>query len=193
MKILGIAGSPRRGGNTFLLLQKALEGARTEGVETEFIFIPDLKINPCRECSGCYKTGKCVVDDDMQVMYPRLQNAEGIIIASPIFFGGVTANLKAMIDRCQCLWVKKYVLKQSASDKLNRRGAFISVCGGKKTDFFPAASLTIKALFKTLNVSYVAELFFSQVDEKGAITNHPTALKEAFSFGAKLVNLWRAR
>ncbi|OIN98816.1 hypothetical protein AUJ66_00210 [Candidatus Desantisbacteria bacterium CG1_02_38_46] len=189
MKILGIAGSPRRDGNTFLLLQKVLDGAKTNGDETEFIFISDLKINPCRECGGCDETGKCVVDDDMQTLYPKLQNAEGIVIASPIFFGSITANLKAIIDRCQCLWVKKYILKQPISDKPNRKGAFISVCGGKKTDFFPAASLTIKAFFKTLEVSYVAELFFSQIDEKDAITKHPAALKEAFSFGAKLLKM----
>lgn len=181
MKILGISGSPRHNGNTFLLLQKVLDGAKESRleVETEFIFIPDLKINPCRECHGCDKTGKCVVDDDMQIMYPKLQNSDCIIIASPIFFGNVTANLKAMIDRCQCLWVKKYILRQPISDKQNRKGAFISACGGKKIDFFPAAALTIKALFKTLDISYVAELFFSHIDEKGAITKHPTALKEA--------------
>jgi multimeric flavodoxin WrbA len=189
MKILGIAGSPRRDGNTFLLLQKTLEGTIEGKAETEFIFIPDLKISPCRECGGCDKTGKCVVDDDMQIMYPKLQDADRIIIASPIFFGGVTANLKIMIDRCQCLWVKKYILKQPMSDKTDRKGAFISACGGKRTKFFPGASLTIRTLFKTLDISYVAELFFSQIDNKGAVINHPTALKEAFSFGVKLLKL----
>jgi len=187
MRVLGIAGSPRRDGNTFLLLQKALEGAKGAGADTEFIFIPDLKISPCRECGGCDKTGKCVVDDDMQSIYPRLQNAEVIIIASPIFFGNVTANLKAMIDRCQCLWVKKYILKQPISKISNRRGAFISVCGGRKADFFPAASLTLKALFKTLDVSYVSELFFTQIDDKSAILKHPDALEEAFLLGVKLI------
>jgi len=186
MKIIGIAGSPRHNGNTFLLLQKALDGAKTNGAETEFIFIPDLKINPCRECGGCDKTGKCVVDDDMQIMYPKLQDTEGIIIASPIFFGNVTSNLKAMIDRCQCLWVRKYILKQPISNKLNRKGAFISVCGGRKTDFFPAASLTVKALFTTLDISYSAELFFSKIDEKDTILEHPTALKGAFLLGKKI-------
>jgi len=188
MRVLGIAGSPRRDGNTFLLLQKALEGAKGAGADTEFIFIPDLKISPCRECGGCDKTGKCVVDDDMQSIYPRLQNAEVIIIASPIFFGNVTANLKAMIDRCQCLWVKKYILKQPISKISNRRGAFISVCGGRKADFFPAASLTLKALFKTLDVSYVSELFFTQIDDKSAILKHPDALEEAFLLGVKINN-----
>ena len=189
MKILGIAGSPRREGNTFVLLQKTLEGTKSKGGDTELIFIPDLKINPCRECGGCDKTGKCVVDDDMQVMYPKLQSADCIIVASPIFFGSVTANLKAAIDRCQCLWVKKYILKQAVSGKPSRKGAFISVCGSKKTNFFSAASLTIKALFKTLDVSYAAELFYPRIDEKDAITKHTTALQEAFSLGTKLLEM----
>ena len=186
MKVLGIAGSPRQEGNTCTLLREALKGAAETGAETELLFIPGLKINPCRECGGCDNTGKCAVDDGMQAVYPKFRDADRFIVASPIFFGGVTANLKAMIDRCQCLWVRKYILKQPVSAKTNRGGVFISACGGKKTDFFQAASLTIKAFFITLDVAYSADLFFPGIDSKGAITKHPTALRDAFKLGSGL-------
>lgn len=186
MKVLCIAGSPRHKGNTYLLLEKAVEGANQEGAQTELIKIADLKISPCRECGGCDNTGKCVVDDDMQIIYPKLVDADLIILASPIFFGNITANLKAMIDRCQCLWVRKYRLGDKISEKSERRGLFISVCAGRKKDFFPAAELVLKTFFATIDVSYSGKLFLSEVDEKGDVLLHPDFLNRAFMLGGDL-------
>ena len=112
MKVLGIAGSPRRGGNTDLLLEQAMVGAKSVGAETETIVLSKLSIEPCRHCDGCLAEGQCVIDDDMQSIYPKLRQADRIILASPMFFMGITAQAKAMIDRCQALWAIKYVLHQ---------------------------------------------------------------------------------
>ena len=107
MKVLGIYGSPRKGGNSDQLLDKALEGARSAGAETSTVYARDLKMVGCLECGGCNHTGECVVEDDMQAIYPLLEEAEVIFLASPIFFYGVTAQVKALIDRTQALWSKK--------------------------------------------------------------------------------------
>jgi len=189
LKVLGICGSPRKDGNTHQLLQRLLDGVALARADKEFISMSDLKISPCRECHSCDKTGICVIDDDMKIMYPKFCDADRVIIASPIFFGSVTANIKAIIDRCQCLWVKKYILKQKISDKTGRRGAFISVCGGKIKDFFPGAALVIKSLFTTIDIKYEFELFYSQIDEKGAVKLHPTALEDAFELGKKITKI----
>ncbi|HHY94707.1 MAG TPA: flavodoxin family protein [Firmicutes bacterium] len=108
IKILGISGSPRRNGNTFILMQEALEGAQlVEGVETELVDLSRLTINPCTACRSCRNrhVRQCVMhpDDDMSALYPKIMEADGLILGSPVFFGGVTAQLKAFMDRTTCL------------------------------------------------------------------------------------------
>lgn len=189
VKLLGIAGSPRREGNTDLLLKKAIAGAATQNVQTKAVILSDLNIAPCRHCDGCLKTGKCIIEDDMQWLHSELRKLDYLILASPVFFMGVTAQTKAMIDRCQALWVLKYVLKLPVAlgSHKKRKGIFISVGGTKLPNLFQPAIATVKSWFKTLDISYAGELVFSGTDEKGAILHHPTALKEAFNAGCNLV------
>lgn len=188
LKVLGIAGSPRRDGNTDLLLREAM-AAVSENIQTKTVILSELNIAPCRHCDGCLKTGKCVIDDDMQWLYTELRELDYLILASPIFFMGVTAQTKTMIDRCQALWVLKYVLKLPLALNLNkeRRGLFISVSGTNLANLFQPAIVTVKVWLKTLDISYAGELVFSGIDTKGAILSHPTALKEAFVAGQRLV------
>ena len=103
MKILGICGSPREGATEFLL-KKALNDLEDETFETTFITVRDRNISPCTHCNHCVETkGKCSIDDDMQEIYDALKEADGIILASPIHFGSISAQLKAVIDRCQAM------------------------------------------------------------------------------------------
>ena len=188
MKVIGIAGSPRRGGNTDLLLAEVMKGAASKGAEVKTIILNNLKITPCQHCDACLETGKCKVKDDMQKIYNELEQADRIVLASPIQFMTVTAQMKAMIDRCQALWVRKYQLKvPPLGDRRERKGFFISVGGRKIANLFEPALVTIKTLFRTLDVTYAGELVFPGIDEKGAITKHPDALRQAFLAGQKLV------
>ena len=188
LKVLGIAGSPRRDGNTDHLLQQVIAGASSHGAETKTIILSELNIAPCRHCDGCIKTGKCVVDDDMQWLHIDLREADHIVLASPIFFMGVTAQTKAMIDRCQALWVIKYVLKlpEASNPGKERKGIFISVGGTRLRNLFEPAIATVKSWLTTLDISYAGELVFSGIDERETIHLHPTALKDALSIGQKL-------
>ena len=111
MKVLGIVGSPRRNGNTDRLLAELLIGAASRGAEVKTTILKKLAIEPCRHCDGCIKAGHCVVNDDMQQVYEELKQADVIVLASPVQFMGVTAHLKAMIDRGQAMWARKYQLK----------------------------------------------------------------------------------
>ncbi len=187
MKVLGIAGSPRRGGNTNLLLAEVMKGAVSRGAEVKTIILNDLKITPCQHCDACLEAGKCKIEDDMQMVYRELEEADRIVLASPIQFMGVTAQMKAMIDRCQALWAKKYVLNMPPlGNKRERKGLFISVGGRKITNLFEPALVTVKTLFRILDIAYAGELLFSGVDEKGAIAKHPDALRQAYLAGQKL-------
>jgi NAD(P)H-dependent FMN reductase len=188
LKVLGIAGSPRRDGNTDHLLRQVMAGASSQGAETKTVVLSELNISPCRHCDGCIKTGKCVVEDDMQWLHTDLREADRIVLASPIFFMGVTAQTKAMIDRCQALWVIKYVLKLpvAINPAKERMGIFISVGGTKLRNLFEPAKATVKSWFTTLDIEYTGELVFSGIDEIGSVHMHTTALKDAFSIGQKL-------
>ena len=189
MKIVGIAGSPRRGGNTDLLLAELLKGAASRGAEVKTIILNNLKITPCQHSDACWQKGQCRIEDDMQMVYRELESADGIVLASPIQFTGVSAQMKAMIDRFQALWVRKYVLKMPPlGDERPRKGVFISAGSRKTEDLFEPALIMIKTVFRILNVDYAGELLFRGIDEKGAIANHPDALKQAFAAGQKLVD-----
>jgi multimeric flavodoxin WrbA len=190
VKVLGIFGSPRRGGNTEILLEETLKGAEKEGASIERLYLGDLTITPCKECHGCEDTGKCILLDDMEKIYPKLLEADVVILASPIFFYGVTAWAKALIDRSQALWARKYLLKDPSLGRegKKRKGFFISVGATKGPKVFDGAILTVKYFFDVLNAEYAGELVFRGVEAKGDILKHPEALQRAVEAGRKLVS-----
>jgi hypothetical protein len=171
-------------------LEQALAGARASGADTEKLFLNDLDVAPCQHCDGCLHTGVCIIDDDMQPIHRQLRDADRIILASPIFFMGLTAQAKALIDRCQALWVEKYLLKVRhplGSDGSRRRGLFIGVGGMKRANLFDPARATVRAFFATCDVAYGEEILYPGIDLYREIIRHPTALREAFEAGARLV------
>jgi multimeric flavodoxin WrbA len=184
LKVLGIMGSPRIGGNTDLLLDEALNGTQRGGAEVEKITLARLKIAPCREIYACLKDGKCPIKDDMDVLYDKLVNADAVIVATPIFFYTVSAQLAALISRCQALWSQRYVLNMAIPAK---KGAFIAVGATKGAKLFDGPKLTIRYFFKAINADYADELLIRGIDKKGEIKGHPTALKDAFELGQRLV------
>ncbi len=187
MKVLGIAGSPRRGGNTDLLLAEFIRGAASRGAEVKTLILSDSDYSSCTHCDSCLKTGQCKIQDEMQDIYQEFEQADIIALASPIQFTGVTAPMKAMIDRFQSRWVRKYLLKlPPLGDRRERKGFFISVGGRKVKDLFEPALIMIKTFFRILDITYAGELLFSGIDEKGAIAEHPEALGQAFLAGQKL-------
>ena len=179
-------GSPRIQGNTDLLLDEALKGAQSLGAEIEKLVVDKLEIAPCKEYYGCLKDGNCVIRDDMDGIYPKLLETDRILVASPMFFYGIPSQLKALIDRCQATWARKYVLKQRLSDK-ERKGAFIAVGATKGKQLFDGSILVIKYFFQAIDVQYADELLVRGVDKRGEIKDNPTALSDAFELGKRLV------
>jgi multimeric flavodoxin WrbA len=177
-------GSPRMKGNTDLLLDEALKGAASQRAEVEKILVDKLQIAPCKEYYGCLKDGKCVIKDDMDDIYDKLLAADAVIIASPMFFYTVSAQLMLLISRCQALWARKYVLKNL--DIPEKRGAFIAVGATKGEKLFDGPKLTIKYFFQAINAKYTDELLVRGVDKKGEIKEHPTALSDAYELGKRL-------
>lgn len=100
--ILGICGSPRKQATEYVL-QEALSMMEEKGFETEFFTVRGKNIGPCRHCDYCMRKKECILKDDMYEVYPLIQEAEGLIMATPIYNGGLSANLKAVMDRCRAL------------------------------------------------------------------------------------------
>lgn len=190
MKVLGIYGSPRKGGNSDQLLDKALEGARAAGAETKAVYARDLKMSGCLECGGCDKTGKCVVKDDMQSVYPLLEEADIIFLASPIFFYSITAQAKALIDRSQALWSKRMLGKTPEERKSydSGRGYLIAVGATRGKNLFEGSQLTAQYFFDALDMSYDGGIFFRSLEKKTAAKKTPETLQEAYNMGRKAVS-----
>lgn len=190
LKVLGISTSPRLNGNSDLLLREALAGAEFKGAQIEYLRVCDLNIAPCIECNACYTTGRCRVEDDYQSVLKKLLDADRLIFATPVFFMSVCSQAKILIDRGQCLWANKYVLKKPlfAAGQRDRRAMVIAVGGSKSTKQFDSIKFTMKIYFDVLDIKYVSNLFVNKVDEYGAIKKHSSALKEAFRLGKELAS-----
>jgi multimeric flavodoxin WrbA len=190
MKVLALNGSPRKNGNTEILLEETLKGVTEEGGEVVRYDLNALSLKPCQQCGGCDETARCVVQDDMQAIHRDIRSADRIIVASPIFFFSVSAQTKLVIDRCQTFWAEKYVHKKPVlPGAYGRKGLLILVGGMKRTaknEGYQCAEATARAFFRTINVQEHATIAYDHVDEKGAIRKHPTALKEAYEAGIAL-------
>lgn len=197
MYVVGIATSPRRNSNTETLLDALLRAVRGNDIRVEKIRITGLQISPCRACEACFKTGRCVISDDASGIYEKLLKADRMILASPVFFLTVNAQTKALMDRGQFLWARKYVLRdqaQTSSLPSRRMGYTIMVGGTHGKKLFECAVRVVKCFYDTLSAEYGGGLFFRGIEKAGEILEHPDALRQAQRAaravieGAKLLN-----
>ena len=189
MKILGICGSPRIGGNSHILLKEAIKGAADSGAECKEIILNRLNFSPCQECENVRKDGVCKVQDDMHIVYREIEKSDAIIVAAPIFFGSLSSQTKMMIDRYQCFWLAKYIYKTCKTMKKKKTGVFISVESSTRQDFFENAKSIIKNFFATIGASYAEELFCPGVEKKGDVLKKIECLKKAYEIGKNIVNI----
>lgn len=190
VRILGIAGSPRQNGNTSLLLHEALKGARDAGATINKIIVCNRDIYPCQGCGDCRRDGICLLDDDMDRIYNLTLSSQGIILAAPIYFNSLNAQVKALIDRHQCIWARKNLLGEEVTDAATRharRGLFLSAASADDPRSFDGALRVVDIFFDVLDIKYYERLLFFRMEEKGAVKKHPTALRDAYAAGEHLV------
>ena len=178
--ILTFMGSPRHGGNTDILLGELIEAAMIHGADVEKVNLYDIDITPCIECRGCNKTGVCILDDDMANLYVRLEEADVIVVASPIFFYNITSRTQALVERAQALWIKKYVLRKDVK-KTRRIGIFLSLGATKGKRLFDGVMMVMKYFFDALDVDFKGALLYRGIEEKGAIKEHRKAIEDVRS------------
>jgi multimeric flavodoxin WrbA len=193
VKVIAFFGSPRREGNTELLLKEAVRGVEESGLGIQLFNLNEMQIMPCQNCGGCEETGACIYEDDMSQIYDAIRTADRVILASPVFFFSVSAQAKVMIDRCQAFWCEKYLLKKPIPEGPHKRKGLLLLVGGMKEKIgatgIECAEKTAKAFFRTISVTEHKVLGYTGVDAKGEILKHPTALKEAYEAGKELVRI----
>jgi len=188
MKVLFILGSPRKGGNSEILTEWVRKGVEDGGGTPEIIRLSELKFSPCIACGGCDKTGKCVLLDDMQALYDKIDSVSRIVFVSPMYFNGVTALTKAFIDRSQAMWSRKYQLNERVPSDIPRRGYFVSVCATKGERIFEGAILTVKYGLDAMDFSYGGDFLVRGVDRKGEMNARVDELAQAREFGRSIVS-----
>ena len=186
MDILGLHLSPRRRGNSAVMLAEFLRGAREAGAETQSFSVADHHIEACRGCGACEKTGYCVIkDDDMRDLYPLLATVPMIVVSTSIFFYDVPGKGKALIDRTQPLWARRYTLNQTDTLRPDGRGFLLALGATKGHDLFLPVNLCIKYFFDSIGYpkNNFESLFYRNIEALGEMKQHPEHLKEIYEAG----------
>lgn len=189
MQVLLFNGSPRRKGNTEVLLEAVAKGIRAAGGEPEVIRLTEHDISACISCGSCDKTGFCAVKDAMGPLYEKIDQAKRVVLASPIYFYGITAQAKAFVDRSQAMWSRKYLLMKKGEwqDDPERIGYFISVAATKGPRVFEGAELTAKYFFDAIGMQYGGSLLVKGIDRRGEMARAGDELQRAEKFGRQIV------
>jgi arsenite transporter/arsenate reductase (thioredoxin) len=176
MMVLGFQGSPRKKGNTGYLLSAFMDEAERLGGKTRIIEVAQKNIVPCIGCGFCEKKGFCVTkDDDMtNEIYPLLREADAVVLAAPIYFYNVPAQLKAIIDRTQTLWSRKYKLKLTDPARHYRRGFLLAQGATKGKNLFEGVELTARYFYDAIGAKYIGSLTYRHIENIGDMKKHPT-------------------
>lgn len=187
--ILGVLGSPLPEGNTAQLLDMALKGAADAGCTVEKISVNSLDFQPCMEMMFCRDHETCIMDDDMQQMYAKFREADGVILATPVMTMGIPGRLKSFMDRFQVYFMAKYVRNKpffSVEQKKKRKSVFICISGMDIPEVFVGAKLTAGAFFDIIDCPLQSELLINGMDSIRDIRTRPDLLDAAYKKGYEL-------
>ncbi len=190
MKILCIVGSPRKHGNTDTLVDSVIAGARESGALVEKIYLSDLSFKGCVGCEGCAKTTKCIINDDMQQVYEKLNNSDGLIIGSPTYFYNVTGLTKLFLDRLYAYEIFDPT-DRSVWLSLNEINGLkytvtVAVCEQETADNMGFASEAMSQALQAVGWRSVENIKALHLFEKNATTHNAKLLEQAKNAGIKL-------
>jgi len=187
MHILIILGSPRKNGNSETLAQAVAGGILQHPHATlEFIRLNDLHISPCQGCGGCNKTSTCVIDDDMTPLYEKVDACDQLILVSPIYFYGLSAQCKIFIDRFQARWARKYLAGVRFRIDEQRKGYLLATAATEGKKVFDGALLTARTFLDAIDLELGNSLLIRGVDQRGAVKKRSEILEQATAFGKEI-------
>jgi multimeric flavodoxin WrbA len=189
-KLVALQTSFRPGSNSTILLEAALDGAREAGADVETFDLAKISISPCRACDACVRTGRCrFTDDPLMEIVDAAWDAGALLVATPVYYMAAPAQLKCFIDRTQCLYHRKYTLKDRlpTEEVARRRGGVIAVCGSRIKNAFDGLDLTMKYLFDSFQMTFAEKLYVPHVDSPREIESHTELIAKARELGRQLV------
>lgn len=182
-KILALMGSPRVNKNTDTAMKAFLKGAENKDHDVEVINIKDLDITDCIDCRHCFETGECIIKDDMQKIYNKFNQVDGIVFASPTFYNSVSGIAKNLIDRTQRYYGIKYGYGRDKVYIKDKIGYFISVGGADFTDYqFTGSNLGMDHFFASINTTKIGSYYISETDQSD-VKDRTEILKELEALG----------
>ncbi|MDD1723649.1 MAG: flavodoxin family protein [Methanospirillum sp.] len=197
MKVLGILGSPRPNGNTATLLCQVLAGAAAQGATTTMISADKLAVRACTNCDACKGTGQCVIDDDMQEVYYRINEADVVIFASPNYMGGISGHLKPLIDRLYLyLSVNETGELRTTIENPKKVALLLTQNAPREYTHYTEAFTPLRGVlhlifqgsFDPEKESLVAPMLVApSMNGSRSVVDNPHFLQEAYDFGAGLV------
>ena len=187
MKMLVLLGSPRKGGNSETLARHIGDSVEEGGGTVEYVHLNSLSLRPCQGCGGCDKSGVCVVKDDMGGIFQAVDDADRILLVSPVYFYGLSAQCKIFGDRMQSLWARKYLLKERFRQDEGRKGYLVSTAATKGQKIFDCSILTTKYIYDAVDVEYGGEFVVKGVDERKAVLKYQQEMDRAAQFGSDIV------
>jgi multimeric flavodoxin WrbA len=187
--VIGLLGSPLPGGNTAILLDRALAGAADAGCTVEKIVVDNLDFQACLERMFCVEHETCILDDDMQEMYRKFRNFDSIIIATPVMTMGIPGKLKSFMDRFQVFFMAKYMRKQPlvpAEKRSGRTALVICIAGMNIPEVFVGAKMTLRAFLDIIDCRFADELLINDTDSIRDIRKRQDLLDAAYAKGRRL-------
>lgn len=185
MKILALIGSPRKEGNTQALISEVVRGAMSVGASCQVINVCDLAIAPCRGCESCSRIGTCVQKDDMLDMYPKILDSDVLVIGSPVYWWGPSAQIKTFMDRMFAL------VQQGGRERFKGKKAGIVTPYGDTDPDTPEHLLGMfRKAFDHLGIDIVGTLGVT-AGLKGEVADNEEAMEQAFSLGVRLCEGFR--
>jgi len=189
MKVLGIMGSPRIGGNSDLLLDRALAGAREAGAEVEKILLVRKKISGCLDCKECNETGRCAIRDDMTEIRQKILEADAVIHSGPVYFWSMTSQMKAYLDRWCAFFDAQWNWHRDVYPRMKgKRIGLITVCGDPNVRTADPIVHSFKTTADFTRLGWLGTVMASATG-KGDIAGNPAAGQEAYELGKKAVLL----
>ncbi|MFP4461137.1 MAG: flavodoxin family protein [Thermotogota bacterium] len=197
IKILGIVGSKRKNGNTSIVVQKALDETQHEGAQTELLYLSDYQYSDCNGCEGCAKDFRCVIEDGMQQIYPKILEADGIVVGSPTYFYNLTALMKAFIDRLYCYEIfdnEDRSVWMPLNEALGMKYALvIAICEQQSPEDLGFTDQAMSKPLAALGYRVTDTLKILHAFEKGDVSSQPETLTKVQEAGKRLAKTVKLR
>jgi multimeric flavodoxin WrbA len=182
-KVLIALGSPRKNGNSAVLAEQVAAGARAAGAAVESTYLHGMDLHPCRACDACHRDPErgCVIEDDMQILYPKLVEADALVIASPVYWFTVSAQTKVFMDR----W---YALEKPGGNALAGKQVGIVLTYGDSDPFNSGAVNAMRTYqdgFRYIGAEIVGAVYGS-ASEPGEISENKALMQKAYRLGQRL-------